>query len=218
MWINSSFFSLFLLVMPIPHATEFPRTVAPFHETTADRIFPIPSNTGLASTACSFVSHIEDFLFFNKTSSGDLQFWLVERFVLVEAISVGSSDLVSVLVLLSLPALTIPELPVALITWSKGVWARLYDQFSWVFEGCVRVSGSVVGLIMSFRAQITGSGSGCEIIPRLHVWSSVHHGPGSITATSSVERTVSLRDLRCVETKHGGYDFNQLPDWKLTLW
>lgn len=218
MWINSSFFSLFLLVMPIPHATEFPRTVAPFHETTADRIFPIPSNTGLASTACSFVSHIEDFLFFNKTSSGDLQFWLVERFVLVEAISVGSSDLVSVLVLLSLPALTIPELPVALITWSKGVWARLYDQFSWVFEGCVRVSGSVVGLIMSFRAQITGSGSGCEIIPRLHVWSSVHHGPGSITATSSVERTVSLWDLRCVETKHGGYDFNQLPDWKLTLW
>ena len=218
MWINSSFFSLFLLVMPIPHATEFPRTVAPFHETTADRIFPIPSNTGLASTACSFVSHIEDFLFFNKTSSGDLQFWLVERFVLVEAISVGSSDLVSVLVLLSLPALTIPELPVALITWSKGVWARLYDQFSWVFEGCVRVSGSVVGLIMSFRAQITGSGSGCEIIPRLHVWSSVHHGPGSITATGSVERTVSLWDLRCVETKHGGYDFNQLPHWKLTLW
>ena len=218
MWINSSFFSLFLLVMPIPHATEFPRTVAPFHETTAARTFPIPSNTGLASKACSFVGHIEDFLFSVKTSSCDLQCWLVERFVLVEAVSVGSSDLVSVLVLLSLPALTVPKLPVALIAWSKGVWARLDDQFSWVFEGCVRVSGSVVWLIMSLRAQITGSGSGCEIIYRLHVWSSVHHGPSPITAAGSVERTVSLWDLRWVKTKHGGYSFNQLPDCKLTLW
>ena len=218
MWINSSFFSLFLLVMPIPHATEFPRTVAPFHETAAGRTFPIPSNTGLASTACSFVSHIKDFLFFDEASSCDLQLWLVERLVLVEAISVGCSDLVSVLVLLSLPALTIPELPVALIAWGKSVWARLDNQFGWVFEGCVRVSSSVIGFIMSLRAQITGSGSSCEIISRLHVRSSVHHGPGPVAATGSMERTISLWDLRCVETKHGGYGFNQLPDWKLTLW
>jgi len=53
---------------------------------------------------------------------------------------------------------------------------------------------------MSLRAQITGSGSSCEIISRLHVWSSVHHGPGPVAATGSMERTISLWDLRCVET------------------
>ena len=218
MWINSSFFSLFLLVMPLPRATALPRTVTPFHETVAEGDGPRPSNLGLASTACSFVFHIEDSLFFGEASSCDLQLWLVERLVLVEAISVGCSDLVSVLVLLSLPALTIPELPIALIAWSKSVWARLHNQLGWVFEGCVRVSSSVVGFIMSLWAQITGSGSSCEIISRLHVWSSVHHGPGPVAATGSMERTISLWDLRWVETKHGGYGFNQLPDWKLTLW
>ena len=101
--------------MPLPRATALPRTVTPFHETVAGGDVPRPSNLGLASTACSFVSHIKHFLFLSQTSSSDFKLWLVEWFVLVESIPVGSSDLVSMLIFLCFPALTVPELPVAFI-------------------------------------------------------------------------------------------------------
>ena len=216
MWINSSFFSLFLLVMPLPRATALPRTGAPFHETVAEGNVPRPSNLGLASTASSFVSHIKHFLFLSQTSSSDFELWLVEWLVLVESIPVGSSDLVSMLIFLCFPALTVPELPVAFIAWSERVWTRFNNQLSWVFEGCIWVSSSVVGPVMSLRAKIACSGSSREIISRLHVRSSVHHGPGPVAATCRMEWPVSLRDLRWVESKYSGYGFDQLPVSRLT--
>ena len=101
--------------MPLPRATALPRTGAPFHETVAEGNVPRPSNMGLASTASSFVSHIKHFLFLSQTSSSHFELWLVEWLVLVESIPVGSSDLVSMLIFLCFPALTVPELPVAFI-------------------------------------------------------------------------------------------------------
>ena len=63
----------------------------------------------------SLIEDVEDLLFPSQTAIGDLQLGLVEWFWLVEVVSVGSTEHVSVLVLLSLPALTVPKLPVALI-------------------------------------------------------------------------------------------------------
>lgn len=58
----------------------------------------------LSRLRCSFVINIENLLFPDQTTGCDLESGLVEGFVLVETVSVGCSDLVSVLVLLCSPA------------------------------------------------------------------------------------------------------------------
>ena len=69
----------------------------------------------------SFVKSIKDLLFSNETTICDLENGLVEWFILVVAVSVGSSHLISVLVLLCSPVISIPQLPVAFIPGAKRI-------------------------------------------------------------------------------------------------
>ena len=91
---------------------------------------PKAVKAGLASSASSFVGHVKDFLLPSQASSGDLELWLVEWLILVESIPVGGPDHVSVLVLLSLPALAVPQLSVAFVARAEGVGTGLNNQLS----------------------------------------------------------------------------------------
>ena len=89
---------------------------------------PKAANAGSAISASSLVGHIKYLFFPDQAPSSDFEHGLVEWFILVEPIPVCGPDHVSVLVLLSLPALTVPKLSVAFIARAKGVGARLDNQ------------------------------------------------------------------------------------------
>ena len=135
----------------------------------------------------SFVSDIEDVLLSDKTTICDLQGWLMEWFVDIEAHSVAGSVLVGVLVLLSLPAFTVPQLSVAFIAGRVRVRSLGNDKLCTILEGAVRISASEVRSVVNLWALEACSGSGCEVVDRLVVGSSVHHGPCAVTAGGSVE-------------------------------
>jgi len=134
----------------------------------------------------SFVTHIKDLLFSDKTTVCDLQGRLMEWFVDIEAHSVAGSVLVGVLVLLSLPALTVPKLSVAFIAGGVGVRPLGNDELCTILEGAVGVSASEVGSVVNLWALEACPGGGCEVVDRLVVGSSVHHGSRAVTARSSV--------------------------------
>ena len=110
----------------------------------------------------------------------------MEWFIDVEAHSVASSVLVSVLIFLSLPAFTVPKLSVAFIAGGVGVRSLGDDKLCTILEGAVRISASEVRSVMNLWALEACSGSGCEVVDRLVVGSIVHHRPRTVTARSSV--------------------------------
>lgn len=121
----------------------------------------------------------------------------------IEAQSVAGSVLIGVLVLLGFPALAVPKLPVAFIARSIRVRSLGDDQLGTVFEGAGRVSASEVRSVMHLWAQVTCSGRSCEVVDRLVVGSSGHHGACTVTARSGMKRSVSTGDLTCVESSGG---------------
>jgi len=135
----------------------------------------------------SFIVDIIDCLFSDKTAICDFQGGLVEWFVNIEAHSVAGSVLVSVLVLLSLPAFAVPELSVAFIAGGVRVRPLGNDKLCTILEGAVGISASEVWSVMNLWALEACSGCGCEVVDRLVVGSSVHHGPRAVTARSSVQ-------------------------------
>jgi len=87
------------------------------------RLWSVLSLKGNSSARlqASLVFDIEDLLLSLQATIGNLKLRLVERLWLVEAITVRSPELVSVLILLSLPGCSIPELTIALVATLHGV-------------------------------------------------------------------------------------------------
>lgn len=125
--------------------------------------------------------------------------WLLN----IEAHSVRCSVLVSVLVLLGSPALTVPELSVTFIAGRICVRPLGHDQLCAVFKGAVRVSRSQVWSVVHRWALEAGPGSCCEVVNWLMVGSGVHHSSGAITTRGGVERCVGAGDLAGVESRQG---------------
>lgn len=136
---------------------------------------------------CSLIANIEDLLLFDQTAICDSKSRLVEWFLLVEAVSVRCSHLIGVLVLLSPPAVTVPQLPVTFITRCESVRTRLHDELGTIFECHVWISAPPVRSVMNGWALEACSCCGSEVVFWLVVWSSVHHGPCTVTAACSVE-------------------------------
>ena len=82
--------------------------------------------TCLRRFRCSFIANIEDLLFPDQTTVCNFEYRLMEWLILVVAVSVGCSHLIGVLVLLSPPAVTVPQLPIAFISRGKSVRAHLH--------------------------------------------------------------------------------------------
>jgi len=146
-----------------------------------------PSIKDLQILLRSLVDGVKDVLFSSETTISDLQLRLVEGFINVEAHSVACSVLISVLILLSLPALAVPQLSVAFIARSVCVRPLRDDKFRTIFKGDVWISTSEVWFIMHGWALEACSGGGREVVTRLMVGSIVHHRPGTVTARSGVE-------------------------------
>ena len=82
--------------------------------------------TCLRRFRCSFIASIEDLLFSDQTTVCNFEYRLVEWLILVVAVSVCCSHLIGMLVLLSPPAVTVPQLPIAFISRGKSVRAHLH--------------------------------------------------------------------------------------------
>ena len=150
----------------------------------------------------------------------------MEGLVSIEAHPVGGSVLVGVLVLLSFPVLSVPELSVTFIPGRICVRSLGNDQLCTVFKGAVWVPRSQVWSVVHLWALEAGPGSCCEVIHRLMVGSGVHHGSGAVTTRSGVEGCVRAGDLAGVESRQGqlwisfirrnktefGYEFDYRPN------
>lgn len=136
----------------------------------------------------SLVLNIEDELFGLEAAVVVAELGLVEGLGLVEAVSVSGTDLVSVLVLLSLPLSTVPQLSVRAITGSQLVGGNVLElELGTVLKSEVRVSVSPVGLGLGVGGRKGSSSGGCEVVKRVVVGSVSHHSGSTVSTASSLE-------------------------------
>ena len=119
---------------------------------------------------------------------------------MVEVVSVGSTEHVSVLVLLSFPGGAVPELTVTLVAAGHGVRAPVHYQFRRVFEYLGTVTTSPVGLVVDLGVVETRTGRCLMIIFGLVVGSGVEHRASSVTATSRLHGLIVFWNQFRVET------------------
>lgn len=149
----------------------------------------------------SFVVNIKDLFLSFQTTICNLESWLVERFILVETVSVTSSPLIGVLILLSSPVVTIPQLSVAFITRREGVRSWLDDEFRTIFKRCVRFPASEVWFVMYGRTHVACSCGSSEVVNWLVVGSCIHHGSCTVPTTSCMQGGIGFWNLACVESR-----------------
>ena len=125
----------------------------------------------------------------------------MERLALVQGHAVSRSDLISVLILLSLPGVAVPELAVALVAAGEGVGALVDLQARRVVEHAVGLARPPVRLVVLLRAQVAGPGGGSEVILRLMVGSRVEHGAGAVAAATNLHGIIFLRDQLRVKSE-----------------
>ena len=122
----------------------------------------------------------------------------MEGLWLVEIVAVGGSNLISVLILLSTPALAVVELTVALVAADVRVGALGDNQASCIVEGVANRAIPPVRLVMFFGAQVASPGGSGEVVLGLVVGSSVEHGAGAVAATAHLHTLVVLGDALSV--------------------
>lgn len=142
----------------------------------------------------SLVCDVEDLLFSLHATVSHFIARLVERLWLVEIVAVGGSNLISVLILLSAPALAVVELAVTLVAADVRVGALGDNQASCVVEGVADRTIPPVWLVMFFGAQVAGPGGSSVVVLWLVVGSSVEHGAGTVAAAAHLHRLVVLGD------------------------
>ena len=84
--------------------------------------------------AHSLVGDVKDMLLASETAICDLELRLVERFRLIEAVTVRRSVLVSVHILLSFPGSAVPFLAVATVTSGERVRTLVHKQLGRVLK------------------------------------------------------------------------------------
>lgn len=134
----------------------------------------------------SLVFDIEDLLLSLQAAICDLQLRLVERLWLVEAVTVGSPELVSVLVLLRFPGGSIPQLAIALVTTLHGVRAPVHLQLLGIAEVGSVVTRAPVGLVVDLGV-VEAVASGCHpVVLWLMVRCSAEHGASAIPSATDL--------------------------------
>ena len=159
------------------------------------------SSAATASTYChSLVHGVKDLLFSPESTVGHLKLGLVERFLLVEVVSVGSAIHVWVEVLLSLPVGAIPELTVTLVAAGHGIGALVDLQLGGVFEGDGTVTASPIRLVMLLWAQVAGTRRCRKVVLWLMIRCSIEHGACAVATRAYLHRLVILWNQLRIES------------------
>ena len=149
----------------------------------------------------SLVAHIEGLFLSFQTTVCNLENWLVERFLLVEAVSVRSSILIGVLIRLGSPVVAIPQLPVAFVARGESVGSWLYDESRTIFKRCVWFPAPEVWFVM-YGGTLEACPCSCsEVIDWLVVGCCIHHGSCAVTATGCVQGSISCWDKAGIESR-----------------
>jgi len=169
------------------------------------RLWSVLSLKGNSSARlqASLVFNIEDLLLSLQATIGNLKLRLVERLWLVEAITVRSPELVSVLIFLSLPGCSIPELTIALVATLHGVGAPMHLQLLGVAEVGSVVTGAPVGLVMDLGVMEAVTSGSHPVVLGLVVRCSVEHSASTIPATTDLHCFVVLWNKLSVESCGG---------------
>lgn len=129
----------------------------------------------------------------------DLELGLVEGLGLVEAVTVGSSQLVRVLVLLSLPGRSVPKLAIAFVATHHRVRPTVHLELLGVAEvGCV-VPGAPVRLVVDLGVVVAVARRRHPVVLRLVILRRVEHGTSAIPATADLHGLVLLGDQFGIE-------------------
>ena len=148
----------------------------------------------------SLVSDIKDLLSSLQTTVCDLELWLVEGLGLVKAVTVRSSELIGVLVLLSLPGGTIPELAIALVATLHGVRASVHLELSSAAEVSCSVTGAPVRLVVNLWVVEASTSGGHEVVLGLMVLGSVEHGASAIPSATDFHGRIILWNQLGIES------------------
>ena len=124
----------------------------------------------------------------------------MERLGLVKRVSVCGAVLVSVKVLLSLPALAIPKLTVTLVSAVHCVGPAMDLQLGGILECRSWLTAPPVGAVMCLGAEVASAGGRGSIVLRLMVPGSVKHCASSVTAAPHLHGVILLWDQLSVKS------------------
>ena len=113
---------------------------------------------------------------------------------MVEVVAVEGTDLISVLVLLSLPSRAVPGLPVARVATCTGVRLGSHLELGVVIKGYSCVAGAPDRVVVHLRVEEGVPHGSTVVVFRLEVPGCILHGPGTVATASHFHGHVMLRN------------------------